>query len=140
MLQNLPSQFSVTVSTGAVRIVQDDGLAERRGLAELHVTRDDASVDSLREELPRLISDLLGEVEPGIEHGQQHSLDPETRIELLLYPSNRSQQLGQPLESQVLALKRDQDGIGGSQGIHCQETQRGRTVDVDVVVFATHRV
>src|SRR6185369_15864073 len=58
MVHDLPRQFAITLSTGAVRIVQNDGLAKRGGFAETHVPRNHRLVHPLGEEFPRLVSDL----------------------------------------------------------------------------------
>ena len=58
--EHLPGQLPVALCSRAVRIVQHDGFPERRRLAETHVSRDDGPVDSVREELARLVRDGKG--------------------------------------------------------------------------------
>src|SRR5438093_3288858 len=101
MLQNLPGQLSVTLSPRAVWVVQDNRLSKRGSFTELDVTGDDALVDPIREELPRLVGDLLGQIEPCVEHREQHTLDSESGIEALLDTPDRPEELGEALQCQV---------------------------------------
>src|SRR5882762_1631888 len=91
----LPRQFSVTFSSSAMWVVKNDGLSERWGLAELHVARHECAVDPIREELPRLIRHLLGEVVAGVEHGEEHALDAQRRVEVVLNQANRADELSE---------------------------------------------
>src|SRR5215510_14868132 len=95
MVEYLPGQVAITVGTGAVGVVEHDRFPERRRLAEANVARDDAPIDSLGEELSRLVRDLLGKIEAGVVHGEQHAFDPQARVELILDPPDRPDELGQ---------------------------------------------
>src|SRR5262245_28872733 len=70
MVEDLLRQLAVALRPGAVRIVKDDGLPERRRLAEPHVARDDRPVNPVGKELTSLVRDLLGEADTRVVHGE----------------------------------------------------------------------
>src|SRR6187455_265977 len=71
-LDDLLRELSIAVSPAAMRVVQHDRLAERRRLAEAHVSWDHIMVQPISEKFLGLVRDLLGEIESGVVHGEQH--------------------------------------------------------------------
>ena len=55
-------------------------------------------------------------------------------IEVLTHELDRRQQLAEAFERVVLALERDEDAVGGRQGIDREQAERGRAVQQDEVV------
>ena len=82
----------------------------------------------------RFGGDVRGQVRPGVEHGQDDPVEREARVEMVADEIDGGEQLGQTLECVVLTLERDEDRIGGGQGIDGQETERWRAIDEDDVV------
>src|SRR5262245_52624094 len=135
MVQDLLRQLAIAFSACTVWVVEHDRLAERRGLAEAHIARNDSLVNSLSKELTGFVGDLLRQVEPGVEHGEEHPLDAQGRVQVILHQADGGDELGQPLQRQVLALERNQDRVGRGQRVYGQKPERGRTVDEDEVVL-----
>ena len=52
-----------------------------------------------------------------------HAIDGEVGIEVVADEVDRGQQLAEAFERVVLALERDQDRVGGGQGIDGQQPQ-----------------
>src|SRR5882672_4800411 len=121
-LDHLPGETHVAGGTRAIWVVGHYRLAEARCLAEAHVPRNDCLINTLREEPSRLRQNLLRQVEPIVEHREQHALDLEPGIERLLDQPDRAQQMTQPLERVVLALHRNEDGPRGGEGVDGQES------------------
>src|SRR6266480_3134541 len=84
MAHDLRGERTITFGSTALRIVEYDRLTEGRGLAQPHVSRNRRLVDPFGEELSRLIGHLLGQIEAGIEHREQHSLDSQALIQVVL--------------------------------------------------------
>ena len=83
---------------------------------------------------PHLLRDLIGEIRASVEHRQQHAEDVQLRIEPLFHGAERRHQVGQPLERVIFALHRDQNAVGGAEGVQREQLERGRAVDENVVV------
>src|SRR5712692_2515839 len=71
----LPRQLPIAVGASAMRVIENDGFAEGGRLAELYVARHQRPVNPVRKELASFLRDLLGEVQAGVVHGEQHALD-----------------------------------------------------------------
>src|SRR5262245_23941232 len=84
MVQDLLRELAIAFRTGAVRVVEGDGLAERGGFAQPHVSWDGSLVNPFRKELASFVRHLLGEVETGVEHGEEHAFDPKSRVQMVL--------------------------------------------------------
>ena len=117
-----------------VRPIGGDRLAVARGLGQPHAARDHGLVDQRPEMAANLGGDLGGQVRPAVVHRQQDAVDRERGVQVVANEVDRGEQLGQSFQGVVLALERDEHGIGGGQGIHGQQTERRRAVDEDVVV------
>jgi hypothetical protein len=72
---------------------------------------------------PRLCLDISREPRPGVVHGQDDAVEGQGRMEMVAHEVDGGQQLCGSLQGVVLTLKRDEDRIGGGQGIHGQEPE-----------------
>src|SRR3954454_21873669 len=68
----------------AARVVADHGKAVARGLPDADVTGDDGVEDELREVLPNLALDVLGEAGTTVVHRQHHAGHGQARVHLAL--------------------------------------------------------
>ena len=50
---------------------------------------------------------------------------------------HRADEIGKPFEREVLAVQRNQHGVGGDERVQREQAERGRTVDEDVIVSAS---
>src|SRR2546427_2227750 len=73
MLQNLPGQIPITLRAGAVGVIENDGLTERRRFAQSDIPRNHAAVDTFRKELTSFIRHLLRKIQTRVEHREEHS-------------------------------------------------------------------
>ena len=122
-----------------MRVIEHDGLAEGRRLAETNVAGNYRLINPVRENPPDLRRHLLGEVHSCVEHREQHSLDPEPGIEVILDQAYRADHLRHALKREVLALERDQHRIGRGERVDRQQSERRRTIDQDEVVGVADR-
>ena len=123
------------VGRGAARlhVVQHAGHAVARRLAQPNVARNDRVEHLLLEELADVARHLLAEIRAFVVHRQQHAFDVERRIERAAHAAHRADELGEPFEREVLAVQRNQHGVGRDQRVQRQQAERRRTVDEDVV-------
>ncbi len=129
----------VALGTSRLHVVQQDGLAEARGLREAHIPRDRGAEDLTPEEFLRLARHLFREVETRIEHREQHALDGETRIVVLLHEPHGVEQFREALERVVLALNGNQHRVGRGEHVQREQAERWRAVDQDELVRLTQR-
>src|SRR5262249_47438754 len=104
-------------------VVQDDGLAERRCLAQPDIARNHGLVDSFRKELTCFVRNLLREVESRVVHREQDPLDSKPWVQVILNQTDRGDELGEPLERQVLALERDQYRIRSGERVDGEQAE-----------------
>jgi hypothetical protein len=83
---------------------------------------------------PQLVLDLGRETRARVDHREQDPRDAERRIEPPLHEVDRAEQLREPLEGVVLGLHRDEDAVGGREGVHGERAERRRAVEEDEAV------
>ena len=83
--------------------------------------------------------DLLSEIRALVEHREQHAFDVERRVERGADAAHRADEIGEPFEREVLAVQRNQHGVGGDERVERQQAERRRAVDEDVVEVVAHR-
>jgi hypothetical protein len=88
-------------------------------------------------------SHLVGHLgrQPGacIVHGEDDAEDVEARVEDAADQAERVAELREPLEGVVLALDRDQHGVGGREAVHRQQPERGGAVEDHEIVLTGSR-
>src|SRR5690606_12118000 len=114
--------------------------AETRRLRKPYVARNGRAVDAVAEVLLGLVRDLAREVQPLVEHGQQHTVYLQARIDVTLNQADRVQELGQPLQRVELALDRNQHGVRRGERVQRQQAERRRAVHQDEIVPAARRL
>jgi hypothetical protein len=114
------------------------GFPKARRLGQAHVARHGAAEHLRTEVLLRIIGHLSAQVEPRVVHRQQHAIEREWRIEVLLHEANGVQQLRDALERVVLALDRDDDAVGRRQHVQRDEPERWGTIEEHVLVLFAH--
>src|SRR5512140_578469 len=124
------------IGLGADRsdVVQYDWFPKAWCLGEPNVARNDGVEDFGAEIFTGVGDDLAREVKAGVVHGEQDALDGQVGINGLLDSVDRIEELRQSLESVVLALDRDENGVGCGEHVDGEEAQRWRAVDEYVVV------
>ena len=88
---------------------------------------------------PHVVRDLLSEVRALVEHRQQHAFDVERRVERGAHAAHRADEIGEPFEREVLAVQRNQHGVGGDERVEREQAERRRAVDEDVVEVVAQR-
>ena len=122
------------MGAGRPYIVEKNGLPIAGRFTETDISWDDGLEDSLSEVLADFIRHLLREVVPHIVHGQDNARQPQGGIEPLLDRPHRLEEMREPFEGVVFTLKRDQDRIGCHQRVQCQQPERRRAVQKDVII------
>ena len=90
--------------------------------------------------LSRFGGHVVRQVGALIVHGQNDSRDREPRVEVSLDTMDGGYQITDPFEREILALERYQNLISRGQRVDRQMSERGRTVQQDVVVLMTQLV
>ena len=102
--------------------------------AEPDVARDHVLENQLAQAIAHIVGNLIGQSVAAIEHGQDDPDDAEVGIEALLDPFDRLEELAEPLEREEFALQRDEEGIGRTERVERQQSQRGWAVDETHIV------
>ena len=132
-------QLEIGLAAGALQVVDQRRLAERRRLGDPHIARDHGLVDLVAEMLAHVLGHLLGQAVAPVVHGQHHALDLQRRVEAAAHQLDGPHQLGQALQREELALQRHQHRVGRGHGVDGQQVERRRAVDQHIVVAAVRR-
>jgi hypothetical protein len=135
----LMCQCNICLGALRPRVVQDYRHAVTGGLPKADVAGDHGAIDTVPEELADVGTHLLAKVRAVVVHREEDALDLERGVEGLANAVDRGGELGNALEGEVLAIERDENSVGGHQGVQGQETERGWRIDEDVVVVAAER-
>src|SRR5262245_19344350 len=131
---------AIGFGTAGLGVVEDDRHAVARRFAEPDVARDDGAEDFLLEKIPDVARDLLTQVRALVEHREQDAVDVEPGVEGRTNAAHRADEIGEALEREVLAVPRNQHRVGGDERVECEQAERGRTVDEDVIVAVSQRI
>ena len=119
----LLGECGVRGGPGRVRRVVRDRLAVAGRLGESNVARDDGIEHAVTQMPPDFTRDIGRELRPSVVHRQDHALEGEVRVQVITNEFEGGKQLRQSFQGVVLTLERDQNRIGGGQGIHGQEPE-----------------
>ena len=100
-------------------------------LRQPDITGNDGAEQLILEVALNLRADLDGKAGPAIEHGKHDPLHVQAGVGAVPDQAQRLHELGQPLEGIVLALERDDGGVGGDQRVEGEEPEGRRAVDQD---------
>lgn len=106
-------------------------------LGEPNVSWDRGAQHLFAEEFLQVGGYLLGKVGAVVVHGEQNAFEPKLRVECLCDAVQRANQFGDSFEREVFGLQRDQQAVGGDQGIERQQVQGGGAIEQDEVVACT---
>jgi len=85
------------------------------------------------EKVPQVGLDLASEIGSVVVHGQEDALDLKWLIEGAFDTVDSVHELGNPLQSEKLALDGNEDAVGGDQSVQGEQVQGRRAIDDDVV-------
>lgn len=115
----------------------DDRFTETGGFCEAGCARDDGFEDPFAEVLAYFGDDLLGEAGSAVEHGHDDAEEIEGRVDASVAKLVEQAVNGRDaLQRVILALERDQEVIGGGQGIQGEQAEGGRAVQDDDIELA----
>src|SRR5690606_21771687 len=97
----------VTVGASGTGVVKQNGLPKAGGLCQPNIAWYQCLKHLARKVALNILVNLTGELQPVVIHGQKHTFDPQMRVECLLNPAKRLEQLRKPLQSEVFALDRN---------------------------------
>ena len=133
--EELVRERYVRLGAARSRVVENHGHAVTGRLAQPDVAGYHGLVNLVAEELANVAAHLLAEIRALVVHREQHAFDAKGGIERNAYAFDRRHQLGDPLEREVLAIERNQDGVGRDETVERQQAERRRRVDEDVLKF-----
>lgn len=107
-------------------------------LRQFDITLDDGLEDQL-EMAFHLIVNLVGKAKARVVHRQQESLNLQFRVQLAFDNTDGVEQFADTLQCEILTLHGDDDGIGGCQRIHRNQSQGRGAVNEDIVIVITDR-
>ena len=123
---------------GAVVVV--DRLAVARRLGKAHIAGDDGRIHLAGEVALDLFRNLEGEIRAPVEHREQNAFELEAGIQAAAHHADRVHQVGQAFEREIFALHGNDQGICRAEGVDCQQFERGRAVDENIVIIGGENV
>ena len=140
------SYFSIVFSAVAVLLVLKNCFAIAGCLGELDISSDMNRQDlGLRpgavgpmcivKELLDVGPDFIWKRSPAIEHAQQNPFDFQIGVDSFVHKLDGLQQFSKSTQCQEMRLKRDEDIIGGSEGIEGKQSERRGAVDKTIIEF-----
>ena len=111
-------------------------------LRHLHGTGNNRIKDTnaCAEVIPQCLHDLLCVLGMNVYTSQQDAVDDELWIEGAPGLGDRSQKNVESLGRKIRRVTRNDHAVCGNQGIDCHQSQRGETVDQNVVILAAKRI
>src|SRR2546422_391060 len=103
MLHDLPGKFEVTRCPSAFRVVKQDRFSITRRFGQPDVSGNQRVEDLVAEKILQVVPDLVREVCPLVEHGQEDPFHGEPRVVRAADPKQRVKELGNALQGEVLA-------------------------------------
>jgi|HubBroStandDraft_5_1064220.scaffolds.fasta_scaffold02076_2 hypothetical protein len=116
-------------------VVEHDGHAVAGRFCQADIARNDGFKDLRAEKAAEIGGNLLGKRGAVVVHREKDAFDREGRIDGASEAHQGVEEFGDAFECQELALDRNEDGIGGGQGVDSEKVERRRAVDEDVVVL-----
>ena len=115
-----------------------NAFASVAALRNLHRTWNNRIEDTntCAEVVPQCLHDLFRVFRVNIYTGQKDAVDHELRIEGAPRLGDRSQKDVESLGRKIGGVTRNDHAVSGNQRIDCHQSQRGETVDQDVVILA----
>src|SRR5512139_2134538 len=104
-------QSQITLRSGRLDVIKEGRFPIAWGFAQPDVARDHGVKDRLLEMLSYFFGHLKRKVVPGIKHGEKDSSQVKGSVEAASHGIHRLEQLSQPLQGVVFALKRDQHSV-----------------------------
>ena len=89
-------------------------------LGETHVSRNDGLKHLVLEKFANVFGDLGSQIRSLVVHRQQHAIDVERGVQAGLHPTQSRHQIGEPLEREIFAMKRNEDRLGGDKRVQRQ--------------------
>src|SRR6266511_213890 len=132
-------KVSIRNAAAGEGIVEGDWNPIPRSLRESDAPGNDGLINEIREVLPYLLDNLLGQPCPAGIHRQHNATDVEPLVQIDPNEIHIAQQLTKPLQSVVLALNRDQQFISSRECIDREKTERWGTVDEHQVIAVPNR-
>src|SRR5207302_10845074 len=132
--EHLGGERAVGLGSLGPGVVERDGLAIAGRFGQTNGPGYDNIIHAGAEVLPDLRHHLLGQLRPGIEHGEDDAGEPQVLVDVLLDKPYVTQELSETLPRVVIALDRYQDLVRRGQSVHRQEAERRGTVHEDELV------
>src|SRR5438132_3453253 len=114
---DLLCELDVSLGTFTIYVVEQDGFPMTGRFSQPYISRDYALEDLCSEKAPEVGSDLARKCGPLVIHSQDDPLNSQIRVECSAYSHQRIQKLRDAFQSQIFALNRHENGIGGNQRI-----------------------
>lgn len=109
-------------------------------LGQTDAARNDGPEDLIFEELAQIGRNLPGEVGAIVVHGEQNPFNLKRMAEGIADAIDGIHQARNTFEGEEFTLDRDENGVGCHERVECEEVERGRAVDEDVLIIVADAV
>src|SRR5208337_2982647 len=140
MVDDLLCQVKITGGSPAIGVIEENRFAETWCLGQANIARYYSGEDLVTEEIPQIVADLVREIGAFVEHGEEDSLHRQVLVVKAPNANQRVEKLGDPLQREVLALYRHDNGIRRHERVQGKQVEGWRTVQEDVVKLVAERL
>src|SRR5271157_286168 len=133
MVDDLLCQVTITGGSPAIGVIKENRLAETWRLGQANIARYHRGENLATEEISQIVADLVREIGSLVEHGEEDSLHRQVPVVVAPDANQRVEKLGDPLQREVLALHRHDNGVRRYQRVQGEQVKGWRTVKEDVV-------
>ena len=128
-------QSHVVLGAVAIAAVLEDVLAFDGRFGQRHVVADDRLEHLVAERILDQLGHTLVERLTSVELGDDDAANLQRRVQAFPDSGDHVRDLGHAAHGEELGLNGDNQIVSCGEGVECQQTQRGRAVDQDVIEF-----
>src|SRR5208337_192383 len=140
MVDDLLCQLKIAGGSPAIGVVEKNRFAETWRLGQTNIARYHSRENLSTEEIPQIVTDLMRKIGALVEHGKEDSLHRQVPVVEAANANQSVEQLGNPLQREVLALHRHDNGIRRYERVQGEQVKGWRTVKEDVVKLVAERL
>jgi hypothetical protein len=124
-------QFAIGLGSAGFGVIEGYGFAVAGCFGQTDVAGNTCLKELVVEERFEIFIDLLGQIGAVIVHGEKDAFEGKTGVEGLGDAVKSGHKLRDTLEGEVFGLHRDEEAVGGYEGVEGEEIESGRAIEED---------
>lgn len=142
-VQEFLGQHFVGGGAAAVFVVVNDWLAEAGRFSEAGATRNHRLENTFAKMLAHFFHHLVSQLRPAVEHRHHHADELQARVDAVIADlAEDSVDHRDAFQRVIFALQRNQQAVGGGEGVQREHAERRRAIEHDQIKLAAgdHRL